>query len=124
MIGIADKTQEMQAFFQVSRDLARYLHFGVSDSISEIVDSSYKPIDEICSFFKKNPDLIPDDTYTEPLYSDHSLYRANKINNLTYDIEYDLVHGDNRAYMTLCIQFVHDEVEPYTSVELKGIRRN
>ncbi len=124
MIGIADKTQEVQAFFQVSRDLARYLHFGAFDSISDIVDSSYISIDQVRDFFKKNPELIPDDTYTEDLYDDHNLYRVNKINNLTYDIEYDLVRGDKRAYMTLCIQFVHDEVEPYTTVEIKDIRKN
>lgn len=124
MIGIADKTQEIQAFFQVSRDLARYFHFGVSDSISDIVDSSYMPIEEICAFFRKNPDLIPDDTYSEQLYDDQSLYRANKVNNLTYDIEYDLVHGNQRAYMTVYIQFIHDEVEPYTTVELKNIKKN
>jgi len=124
MIGIADKSQEVRAFFQVSRDFARYLHFGVFDSIADIVDSSYMPVEQIREYFEKNPDLVPDDTYSAELYEDQTLYRATKVNNLTYDIEYDLVRGKNRGYMTVCIQFVHDSVEPITTVELKDLRLN
>ncbi len=124
MIGIADKTKQTEAFYQVTRDMIRLIHFKRYDVFDDIVDSSYISVEEIEKFFDKNPDMLPDNPYEKHIRENESLCRINQINDLTYDIEYDFVHNKNTAYMTLCVQFIHDAVEPYTTVEVKDLRRN
>lgn len=124
MIGIMDDNKKLDAFYQVARDITKFISCKRYDFISDIVDSTYKNLDEINKFFDKNPDLLPEDPLSSHIKGRKELYRANKINNLTYDIEYDFVHGEKTAYMTLCLQFVYDEVEPYITVEIKDIRKN
>ena len=124
MIGINDRERNTEAFYQVSRDIARYIHFGGYDVISEIVDSSYRTIDEISDFFAENPDLIPDNPFCSRISEMTDLYRCDKVNDMTYNTEYDFVRGDLKAYMTLCLQFVYDDDEPYISVEIRNIRKN
>jgi hypothetical protein len=124
MIGIADKTRQAEAFYQVARDMIRLIHFKRYDVFSDIVDTSYMNIGEIEKYFEKNPDLLPDNPYEKHIIEKKELYRINKVNDLTYDIEYDLVHNTNIGYMTMCVQFIHDAVEPYTTVEIKNFRKN
>lgn len=123
MIGIMDDKKKLDAFYQVARDITRYIHFGGYDVIDDLVDTSYMTIDKIKKFFIDNPQLLPDDPLEPHIAENKDLYRTNKLNNLTYDIEYDFVKGNNTAYMTLFLQFVYDEDEPYITVEIQDIRK-
>ena len=51
MIGVNDNRKNTEAFHQVAKDITRYIHFGGYDVISEIVDSSYIPVEKIKKFF-------------------------------------------------------------------------
>lgn len=124
MIGIAQKDKEVMAFLEVASDITRLIHFGGYDVISDIVDVSDPEISAIKKYFENNSDMLPDNPYEKGPHTDSSLYRANKINDLTYDIEYDFVHGENKAYMTLCMRFINDAVEPYTRVQITQLRNN
>ena len=124
MIGVNDNRKNTEAFHQVAKYITRYIHFGGYDVISEIVDSSYIPVEKIKKFFNENEELIPDNPFDKKNSHTDGLYRVNKLNDLTYNVEYDFVRGDNIAYMTLLMQFVYDQVEPYITVEIQDIRRN
>jgi len=67
---------------------------------------------------------VPDNPYEPRISAMDDIYRCDKINDLTYNTEYDFVRGESKAYMTLCIRFVYDEVEPYITVEITDIRKN
>ena len=93
MIGIADKTRQAEAFYQVARDMIRLIHFKRYDVFSDIVDTSYMNISEIEKYFEKNPDLLPDNPYEKHIIEKKELYRINKVNELTYD---NLVENENQ----------------------------
>lgn len=124
MIGLNKDRENTEVFQQVARDITRYIHFGGYDVIADIVDSSYIPVEKIQNFFEENTELIPDNPFSGKISQIDGLYRFDKLNDLTYNIEYDFVRGDNTAYMTLCMQFVYDQVEPYITVEIQDIRKN
>ncbi|MDO5560309.1 MAG: hypothetical protein Q4F95_12000 [Oscillospiraceae bacterium] len=124
MIGITAKDKQTEAFKQVAVDITRLIHFGGYEVISDIVDMSAPQIPDIKKYFDENPDMLPDNPYELDANTTSDLYRVNKINDLTYDIEYDFVHGEKKSYMSLCMRFTHDAVEPYTTVEIQQIRNN
>lgn len=120
MIGVIDESRNREAFRQVAEDITRYIHFGAFDSIEEIVDSAYMPVNEMQKFFRNNADAVPD----IPSAASDDVFRFNKINDSTFDVEYDFARGDKKAYMTMFLQFVYDKEEPYISVEIKDIHKN
>lgn len=124
MIGINDEGKNIEAFYQVAKDITRYIHFGGYDVVSDIVDSSYITVDKIKQFFTENKELVPDNPAEKRISEMDDIFRSDKLNDLTYNIEYDFVRGDKKAYMTLCLQFVYDQVEPYITVEIQDIRKN
>lgn len=121
MIGVIDEARNREAFTQVAADITKYIHFGAYDSVEEIVDSSYMPIEKIKKFFSENRELVPN---VPSRTASDDVCRYRKVNDQTFEVEYDFVRGEKKAYMTMCVQFVYDREEPYIHVVILDIRKN